>query len=137
MRATWASWLFCLLFVPHVHAYTIEVPDFGGLELELRLKAHQKAQFDVAVQASQRALMSVALAGLQAKERLSNELAKPLPDLNTLYRLHVEVYEMAAPNFREAGAEWERFVRLLDKRQVETTKRFLRDKLGPYSLGMI
>jgi len=81
--------------------------------------------------------MSVAIAGLQVKERLSSELAKPLPDLNALYGLHMEAYEMAAPNFREARAEWERFFLLLDKRQVESAKRFLRDNLGPYSLGMI
>ena len=118
-------------------AYTIEVPDFGGLEKELRLKPLQKAQFDIAVQASKQALMSVAIAGLQVKERLSKELDKPMPDLNILYQLHMDAYEMAAPNFREAAAEWERFFRLLDKRQIEYTKKFLKDNLGPYSLGMI
>ena len=137
----WAVWLGLLaalaaLCMP-ARAYTIEVPDFGRLERDLGLKPIQKAQFDIAVQASQRALMSVAIAGLQVKERLSSELAKPLPDLNALYGLHMEAYEMAAPNFREARAEWERFFRLLDKRQVESAKRFLRDNLGPYSLGMI
>jgi hypothetical protein len=129
--------LFVLLFATPAAAYTIEVPDFGRLESELRLKPIQKAQFDIAVQASQRALMSVAIAGLQVKERLSTELAKPLPDLNALYGLHVEAYEMAAPNFREAKNEWERVYRLLDQRQIESTKRFLRDSLGPYALGII
>jgi hypothetical protein len=137
----WAVWLGLLAalaaFCMPARAYTIEVPDFGRLERDLGLKPLQKVQFDIAVQASQRALMSVAIAGLQVKERLSSELAKPLPDLNALYGLHMEAYEMAAPNFREAAAEWERFFRLLDKRQVESTKRFLRDNLGPYSLGMI
>jgi hypothetical protein len=137
----WAVWLGLLaallaLSTP-ARAYTIEVPDFGRLESDLRLKPLQKVQFDIAVQASQRALMSVALAGMQVKERLSTELAKPLPDLNALYGLHLEAYEMAAPNFREAKDEWERFYRLLDQRQVEATKRFLRDNLGRYSLGMI
>ena len=137
----WAVWLGLLaalvaLCTP-ARAYTIEVPDFGGLELELRLKPVQKKQFDIAVAASQRALMSVAIAGLQVKERLSRELDKPLPDLNVLYRLHAEAFEMAGPNFREARDEWERFFRLLDKRQVEATKNFLRDKLGAYSFGMI
>jgi hypothetical protein len=138
MRARGFLFVLALLFVSFTaRAYTIEVPDFGRLETELRLKPLQKAQFDIAVQASQRALMAVAMAGLQVKERLSSELAKPLPDLNVLWRLHMDAYEMAAPNFREARDEWERFFRLLDKRQVESTKRFLRDNLGPYSLGVI
>lgn len=137
----WVAWLGLLAALVALcgpaRAYTIEVPNFDKLELELRMKPLQKAQFDIAVAASQRALMSVAIAGLQVKERLSTELAKPLPDLNALYRLHLEAYDMAAPNFREAKDEWERFFRLLDKRQIESTKRFLRDNLGPYSLGMI
>lgn len=130
--------LFALFFFSgSAAAYTIEVPDFGRLEAELRLKPLQKAQFDIAVQSSQRALMAVALAGLQVKDRLSSELAKPLPDLNVLYRLHMDAFEMAAPNFREARDEWERFFRLLDRRQIESTKRFLRESFGPYSFGLI
>ena len=34
--------------------YSIPVPDFGRLERDLRLKPLQKAQFDIAVEASQR-----------------------------------------------------------------------------------
>ena len=114
-------------------AYTIEVPDFNKLERELRLKPAQKAQFDVAVRASQRALMSVALAGLQVKERLAEELAKPLPDLNALYRAHEEVVEMAAPSFREAHAEWERLYAMLDRAQVAAAKRFIQERLGIFA----
>jgi hypothetical protein len=110
-------------------AYSIKVPDFSVLERQLRIKPSQKAQFDIAVAASQRALMSVALAGLQVKERLSRELDKPVPDLNVLYRLHEEAAELAIPNFREAHAEWERLFAMLDRRQVEAAKRFLREQL--------
>jgi hypothetical protein len=116
---------------------TIPVPDFGRLESQLRLKPVQKAQYDIAVEASQRALMSVALAGLQVKERLSQEMAKPQPDLNILYRIHEDVMFIAAPNFRDAKDEWERLYRLLDKRQVDAAKRFLHEQLGAYFLGMI
>ena len=136
-----ASWLGLLaalaMFCTSAAAYSIEVPDFNRLEADLRLKPLQKAQYDIAVAASKRALMSVALAGMQVKDRLSAELAKPYPDLNLLYRMHEEAYEMAAPNFREAAGEWERLYRLLDKRQVEAAKRFLRDNLGPYFSGMV
>ncbi len=125
------------LFCAHAAAHSVPVPDFGKLERELRLKPLQKAQFDIAVEASRRALMSAALAGMQVKERLSQEMAKPYPDLNVLYRIHEDVMFLAAPNFRDAAAEWERLYRMLDQRQVEGAKRFLQDTLGPYSFGMI
>ena len=119
-----------LLFSTGAAAYSIQVPDFGKLERQLRIRPSQKAQFDAAVQASQRALMSVALATLQVKERLSQEIAKPIPDLNALYRMHEEVLDLTAPNFREAQAEWERLYGMLDRAQVDAAKRFLRDQLG-------
>jgi hypothetical protein len=97
----------------------------------------QKAQFDVAVEASQRALMSVALAGMQVKERLATEMAKPYPDLNVLYRLHEDVMFLAVPNFRDAASEWERLYRMLDQRQLEAARRFLRENLGTYLPGAI
>ena len=126
-----------LLFWIPAHAYTVEIPEFGILEKQLRLTPLQKAQFQIAVEASQRALMSAALAGLQVKEKLATELNKPLPDIWELYRMHEDVIAMAGPSFREAAAEWDRLFRLLDKRQVDSAKRFLRENLGPYASGMI
>lgn len=118
-----------LFFAPAAAAFSIDVPDFNQLERQLRIRPAQKAQFDAAVAASQRALMSVALAGLQVKERLSRELAKPLPDLNALYRLHAEAADLAVPNLREARAEWERLFAMLDRRQVDALERFLSEQL--------
>jgi hypothetical protein len=141
MRRWVAPWLglFAALAVFSVpaSAFEVRIPDFPQLERQLRLTPLQKAQFDIAVASSHRALMAAALAGLQVKERLGNELSKPLPDLNVLFRMHEEVLELAAPPFREAAAEWERCFRLLDRRQVEAAKRFLRDNLGPYAYGVI
>ena len=136
--ATWL-WLLAALavFCAPASAYEVRIPDFPLLEKQLRLTPLQKAQFDVAVAASQRALMAAALAGLQVKERLNAELNKPLPDLNVLFRMHEEVLEMAGAPFREAAREWERLFRLLDRRQVESAKRFLQDQFGPYSSGVI
>jgi hypothetical protein len=93
--------LLALAFAPPAAAYSITVPDFGKLERELRIRPSQKAQFDSAVQASQRALMSVALAGLTVKETLAREFAKPFPDLNVIYRAHEEVLDLTLPNFRD------------------------------------
>jgi hypothetical protein len=121
-----------LLFSASAAAYSINVPDFNQLERQLRLKPAQKAQFDVAVAASQRALMSVALAGLQAKERMQEEFAKPFPDLDTIFRAQADIVELSAPLFRDAGAEWERLYRMLDRAQVDAAKRFIEDQLGPF-----
>jgi len=99
------------------------------------VKPAQKVQFDIAVAASQRALMAVAISGLQAKERVAAELAKPLPDLNVLYQAHSEIVEMSAPLFRDAGNEWERLYGMLDRAQVAAAKRFLEDQLGPFLSG--
>lgn len=126
-----------LLFCTQAAAYSIQVPDFHKLERQLRLRPAQKAQFDVAVEASQRALMSVALAGLQVKERLSAEIAKPMPDLNVLYRLHEEALDLAVPNFRDARDEWDRLFRMLDRSQVEAAKRFLKEQLGALALDWL
>lgn len=126
-----------LLSCTSAFAFSVTVPDFGKLERQLKLVPAQKAQFDVAVAASQRALMSVALAGLQVKERLSQELARPLPDLNALYRMHEEVLELAAPNFREAHDEWERLYRMLDRSQVAAAKRFIQEQLGFLALAPV
>lgn len=121
------------LFAPPAAAYSIEVPDFGKLERQLRIRPAQKAQFDSAVQASQRALMSVAIAGLTVTETLNREFKKPFPDLNAIYRAHEEVLDLTLPNFREAGVEWERLYRMLDRSQIDMAKRFLRDHLGQYA----
>ena len=135
IRAGWVLLLalLALAFAPSAAAYSIEVPDFGVLERQLRIRPSQKAQFDSAVQASQRALMAVAIAGLQVKETLNREFRKPFPDLNVLYRAHEEVLDLTLPNFREAGVEWERLYRMLDRTQVDMAKRFLRDHLGQYA----
>jgi hypothetical protein len=116
-------------------AYSLPVPDFKRLESDLRLRPAQKVQFDIAVAASQRALMSVALAGLAAKERVADEMARPLPDLNVLLKAHQDVIETTLPLFREAGGEWERLYGMLDRSQVTAARRFIDDQLGPFLSG--
>ena len=128
--------LLIALFSTQAAAFSIQVPDFNKLERQLRIRPAQKAQFDAAVEATQRALMSVAIAGMQVKERLSAEIAKPMPDLNAIYRLHEEAIELAAPNFRDARREWERLYGVLDRSQLDAAKRFLQQELGTYFPGL-
>lgn len=111
------------------HAFSVQIPDFDRLERELRLRPAQKAQYQAAVGASKRALMSVALAGLEIKERLSTEFAKSRPDLNALYQAHDLLVTQSAPLFREAHAEWSRLYAMMDEQQVAIAKSFIRDKL--------
>jgi hypothetical protein len=135
-RAAQLLLLLALAFLSaHAAAYSIPVPDFKRLEGDLRLRPAQKVQFDIAVAASQRALMSVALAGLAAKERVAGELARPMPDLNVIYRAHEEIVETSMPLFRVAGEEWERLYKMLDRSQVTAARRFIEDQLGPFLSG--
>jgi hypothetical protein len=103
--------------------------DFDRLERMLRLKPEQKAQFDLAVGATQRALLAVAMTGLQIKERVSRELDKSRPDLNVLYDIHDQLIEQNKPLFREARDEWSRLYALLDPDQVAIAKRYIEEKL--------
>lgn len=104
--------------------------DFDRLERALRLKPMQKEQFEVAVASTRRSLLAVAMAGLQVKERIAQELAKPRPDLNALYDIHEQVIEQNKPLFRETRNEWQKLYALLDDEQVGIAKRYLEDKLN-------
>ena len=121
---------FLLAFSASAAAFSIQVPDFDRLESQLKLRAAQKEQFDVAVSATQRALLAVAIAGLQAKERLTKEFSKPLPDLYAIYRVHEEAIAQTAPALRETRDEWEKLYATMDAEQVAAAKRFIREQLG-------
>jgi len=118
-----------LLFSFGVHAGPLD-PDFETLERALTLKPSQKIQFDVAVGATRRALLGVGLSGLQIKDRVAAELAKPRPDLNVIYEIHEQVVEQNKPLFREAKDEWSRLYPLLDDEQVAIARRYVESKLS-------
>jgi hypothetical protein len=102
---------------------------FGDLEHSLRLDPAQKAQFDVAVAATQRALISVALVGVQMKDRIGTELSKPRPDLDALARAQDDAIEQTRPLFREAHVEWARLYAMLDAGQVRIARAYVEDRL--------
>jgi len=102
---------------------------FDDLEKSLHLNPVQKAQFETAVAATQRALLSVGLAVLQMKGRIAEELAKPKPDLGALARAQDDVVEQSRPLFREARDEWARLYAMLDPDQVAATRAFVEEKL--------
>jgi hypothetical protein len=105
-------------------------PRWDMLEQNLKIRPEQKEQFDAAVGATQRAMVSIALSALQAKERLSEELMKPRPDLNALIDLQDQVVEQNRPLLRIAREEWRKLYDTLDDEQVEIAKRYLREQVG-------
>jgi len=119
---------FALMLAPAL-AHAAMLPGIGELERSLRLDAHQKAQFDVAVQATQRALVSVGFAALQVKASIAAELGKDHPDLNALARAQEEAIERTRPLFREARREWERLYAMLDPQQVRKARAYVDAKL--------
>jgi hypothetical protein len=104
--------------------------DFQRLERSLRLDPAQKEQFDIAVAATQRALLAVAMAGMQVQERMRAEMEKPRPDLNMLYDFHEQVIEQNKPLFREAREAWSSLFAMLDAEQVRIARRYIEQRLG-------
>jgi|SRR5690349_12211355 len=111
-------------------AFAQSLPNFDELEKRLHIRPDQKDQYDLAVGATKRALLSVGLAAMQMKEALVQELAKPRPDFRELARKQNQLIDDQRPLFREAGEQWRRLYRILDPRQVDTVRDFLRENLG-------
>ena len=106
------------------------MPNFDELEKRLHIRPDQKDQYDLAVGATKRALLSVGLAALQMKDALVQELAKPRPDFRELARRQNQLIDDQRPLFREAGEQWRRLYKVLDPGQVDTVRDFLRENLG-------
>ena len=104
------------------------------LEEALNLKPAQKEQYDVAVGATKRMLLQLTMAGLQAKQKLAEELAKPRPDFGVLWELREAVVEDGRSLRREAGEEWRKLYVMLDDDQVATLKRFIQDQANQAGL---
>jgi hypothetical protein len=108
------------------------MPDFDRLEKQLKIRPGQKAQFDLAVGATKRALLAVSLMVLHLKERLAVELAKDNPDFAALARSHQEILDQIQPQFKEAGEEWRKLYAILDPDQVEMAKSFIRENFSRF-----
>jgi hypothetical protein len=103
--------------------------DFAPLEKKLRLKPEQKAQFDRASSATQRALVSSAMAAVDLKGRLQDELMKARPDFGALFASQQAAIEMNRPLFREARDEWVKLYELLDNGQTAMARRYIEEQL--------
>ena len=125
IRACIAFALLCLSF----GACAMDL-GFDRLEKSLRLRPDQKEQFDSAVGATQRALLGVALTGMQVKERIEQEMRKPRPDLGAIARAQEDVVDQLRPLFREARDEWMKLYAVLDDDQASIAKDFVQDRLG-------
>lgn len=124
VRAIVALALACLSF----SAAALDL-GFDRLEKQLRIRPEQKAQYDAAVGATQRALLAVALTGMRMKERLEQEIDKPWPDFLALVREQQEAADELRPLFREARDEWSKLCDELDDDQLDIARRFMRERL--------
>jgi hypothetical protein len=106
-----------------------QLPGFADFERSLRLTPHQKDQFDVAVAATQRAMIAIGLGVLQAKSRLGNELLKDKPDVEQLMMAQQELLEFSKPHVQSARDEWVRLYATLDDDQVRIARAFIDEKL--------
>ncbi|HET7548301.1 MAG TPA: hypothetical protein VFJ86_11040 [Usitatibacter sp.] len=118
-----------VLIVAPALAHAAMLPGIGDLERSLHLDARQKAQFDVAVEATHRALASVGFAALQVKASIAAQLGKEHPDLGAIARAQEDAIERTRPLFREARREWERLYAMLDPRQVRKARAYVDAKL--------
>ena len=124
------AFLALLLVGLSLGAFAQSVPNFDELEKRLHIRPDQKDQYDLAVGATKRALLSVGIAAMQMKDALVQELAKPSPDFRALARKQNQLIDDQRPLFREAGEQWRRLYKILDPRQVDTVRDFLRENLG-------
>ncbi|HSS26395.1 MAG TPA: hypothetical protein VLL50_00425 [Usitatibacter sp.] len=127
---TLRAFLALLLVGLSLGASAQSMPNFDELEKRLHIRPDQKDQYDLAVGATKRALLSVGLAAMQMKDALVQELAKPRPDFRELARRQNQLIDDQRPLFREAGEQWRRLYKILDPGQVDTVRDFLRENLG-------
>lgn len=105
-------------------------PDFGDLEAKLRLSPLQKAQFDIAVDATHRAMLATGLVAMEMKARLARELAREHPDLERLFADPDALLSQVRPQWAEAHDEWTRLYGMLDARQVAIARSYVERRLG-------
>ena len=127
---TLRAFLALLLVGLSLGALAQSMPNFDELEKRLHIRPDQKDQYDLAVGATKRALLSVGLAAMQMKDALVQELAKPRPDFRELARRQNQLIDDQRPLFREAGEQWRRLYKVLDPGQVDAVRDFLRENLG-------
>jgi hypothetical protein len=102
----------------------------GELEARLQLTPAQKAQFDAASAASQRALFAIGLAALQLQARIRTELGKDMPDVEGLLRDQDDAAAILRPQFEEARAEWAKLYGMLDARQSKIAREEIDARLA-------
>ena len=111
-------------------AAMVPSPRFDQLEARLKIRPEQKEQFEMAVGATKRALLAVALTMMEAKQRLADELMKPSPDFSRLFDGFERNIDLHLPLFKEAGREWEKLFGMLDEEQIRIARQFLQENLG-------
>jgi hypothetical protein len=132
MRSSFRLALAFLLLAFSLSAAAQSFPDFDQLEGKLGIRPDQKRQYDVAVGATKRALLSAGLAAMQMKDDIKRELDKKDPDYMALVLRQSALLDQQKPLFVEASREWDRVFKQLDDRQLRIAKAWLHDNLDRY-----
>ena len=125
IRLLAASFFLLLSFAAPAAALPQLNLQFDKLEQALNLTPQQKDQYELAVGATKRLMLAAAIAGMQAKEKLAEELAKPRPDFRELAKLSEAFIDDSRTLRREAREEWQRLYAMLDADQVAAIKEFI------------
>ena len=103
--------------------------DFDRLEQRLRLNPIQQEQFEIAVRATKRALLTIGLGALQMKTAFARELLKDRPDPRALELAQDELVEMSRPLIRNARDEWLRLYAMMDDDQVAIARAMIEERM--------
>ena len=104
--------------------------DVERLQRSLKLNPIQQQQFDVAMAATQRALLAIGMGAIQLKSRLGMELLKDRPDMDALALAQDQLVEMSKPHVRTAKDEWLRFYSMLDDEQLGSARAYMEERLA-------
>jgi hypothetical protein len=124
--------LLALLLLATSLAAGAQGSELKQLERQLRLKPHQKEQFELASSATQIALVASAMSLTLLKQELADELMKPRPDFAGLFIAQQAAYDLNRPLFRTAADEWSKLYALLDGDQVAIARRYAEERLRSF-----
>lgn len=121
--------LIALLLLAISFGANAQKEDFDRLERQLKLKPHQREQFEEAKAATSIAMVASAMSLTMLKQELADELSKARPDFTGLLRSQAAAFELNSPLFRKATDEWSKLYALLEDDQVVIARRYVEGKL--------
>ena len=108
----------------------VSFPAIDRIEGKLNLTPGQKAQFDVALEASKAAFLAIEASHESLKQFAQTELANTRPNLELLTAELDDAREVGKIERNKARAEWLKLYAMLSDEQVATIKEALQEKMA-------